>query len=78
MLVKLLEPVLELSKIVDLILQQLDLILLLHSTAHPSVLELAHLVHARHDLLLRLVILLGLRHVFGFVDDFDRGNVCAI
>ena len=78
MLVELLEPVLELSKIVDLILQQLDLILLFHSATHPSVLELAHLVHARHDLLLRLVILLGLRHVFRFVDDFNRGNVCAI
>ena len=28
--------------------------------------------------MLRLVILLGLRHVIGLVDDFDRSNVSAI
>jgi hypothetical protein len=81
LLIKLLQPVLELGQVVDLTLEHLDGVVLLHAAAHlaTSLLQLAHLVHSTDDfllwgrhailhlhLMLQLLLLLLLVVVVGF------------
>eukprot|EP00354_Favella_ehrenbergii_P001728 CAMPEP_0170464532 /NCGR_PEP_ID=MMETSP0123-20130129/9221_1 /TAXON_ID=182087 /ORGANISM="Favella ehrenbergii, Strain Fehren 1" /LENGTH=195 /DNA_ID=CAMNT_0010730213 /DNA_START=1385 /DNA_END=1974 /DNA_ORIENTATION=+ len=78
LLIELLEPVLKLGQVVDLVLEQLHLVVLLNGATIAAVLELAHLVHPRNDLLLGDVVLGCLRHLFRLIDDLDGGDVGAV
>ena len=78
LLVKLFESVLKLCEVINLILEHLDLVLLLHcTTIAANILKLAHLIHTWNSLLLRNV-LHCLRHIIWLVDNFDCRNIGAV